>query len=71
MSQSKGFIVAAGNVKDCAGYMVTSFTLKACLITLQIANLESAVLGQASRLGSFVPKFVWGKKSIILAWEKV
>lgn len=55
MSQSKGFIVAAGNVKDYAGYMATSFTLKDCLITLQIAILKSAVLCQASRAGSFVP----------------
>lgn len=58
MSKSKGFIVTAGNVKDCAAFMATSLTLKYCWITLQIANLESAVLCQASRAGSFVPKFI-------------
>lgn len=58
MSKSKEFIVTAGNVKDCAGFMATSLTLKYCWITLQIATLESAALCQASGPGSFVPKCI-------------
>lgn len=35
MGKSKEFVVNAGNIKDCAGLMATSVTLKYCYITPQ------------------------------------